>query len=365
VGEVDKGMIEVTVNASGKIVPLIEEIIVSPINSRILEVYRNPGDKLNAGDPILKLDLTFTETEYRQKLDEKEMKLSKMLQSRISAENIVSEMEMQKKVKEMQLKQMETQLQNELYLDSLGASTSDKIRQALLDCEVTKLELQQLTQKIDNQRRNMETDNKVQELELSIFEKSLAQSLQLLNEARILAPQNAVLTFVNNMIGSRVSVGDQIAIISDLSSFKIESEIVDSYADMVVVGAKTTVKISDIEMEGWVANITPSVKNGMINFIVALSNPDNSKLKSGLKADVFVNHGIQANVVRIPFFQSYSGEGEYEIWVINGSQAEKRTVILGDNSYEYIAVKKGLNEGEKVILSDMSSFKKKEKLKIK
>ena len=37
---VDKGTIEVSVSASGKVVPAFEEIINSPINTRIVEVYR-------------------------------------------------------------------------------------------------------------------------------------------------------------------------------------------------------------------------------------------------------------------------------------------------------------------------------------
>ena len=40
---VDKGVIEVSVSASGKVVPAFEEIINSPINSRILEVYKKRG----------------------------------------------------------------------------------------------------------------------------------------------------------------------------------------------------------------------------------------------------------------------------------------------------------------------------------
>lgn len=38
--EVDTGIIEVSVSASGKVVPAFEEIINSPINTRIVEVYR-------------------------------------------------------------------------------------------------------------------------------------------------------------------------------------------------------------------------------------------------------------------------------------------------------------------------------------
>ena len=36
--EVDNGTIEVSVSASGKVVPAFEEIINSPINTRIVEV---------------------------------------------------------------------------------------------------------------------------------------------------------------------------------------------------------------------------------------------------------------------------------------------------------------------------------------
>ena len=42
--EVDTGIIEVSVSASGKVVPAFEEIINSPINTRIVEVYRKGGE---------------------------------------------------------------------------------------------------------------------------------------------------------------------------------------------------------------------------------------------------------------------------------------------------------------------------------
>ena len=61
--KVDRGPIEISVSASGKLMPLQEEIIVTPINTRILEVYKNPGDSVDKGDPLLKLELASVETE--------------------------------------------------------------------------------------------------------------------------------------------------------------------------------------------------------------------------------------------------------------------------------------------------------------
>ncbi len=78
------------------------------------------------------------------------MRKGKLLQSKIGIENKISEMEMQYRVKEMQLRQMKTDLVNEHYLDSIGASTRDKIREKELNFRVASLELEQLKQKIAN-----------------------------------------------------------------------------------------------------------------------------------------------------------------------------------------------------------------------
>jgi len=364
-GVVDRGTIEITVNASGRVIPLTEEIIVSPINSRILEVYKEAGDSVNAGEPILKLELATIETDYKQKLDEKEMKKGKLVQSRITLDNTISELEMQMQVKDMKLKQMGTELKNERYLDSIGASTSDKVRQAALNYEVAKLELQQLKQQITNQKKNADAEIKVQQLDLSIFEKSLAESARLLKDARILSPQKATLTFVNNQIGSQVAAGSQIAIVSDLSHFKVEAEIADSYAEKLSSGAKAIVKIGQLQLTGTVVNITPSVKNGVIQFTVMLKEAGNSRLRSGLKTDVYVSHGIQDDALRIPNSSYYIGPGEYELWVVKEGRADKKKIKLGESSFEYVEVINGLSQGEQVIISDMSQYKNKKTLKIK
>ena len=69
ISTVDKGVIEVSVSASGKVIPAFEEIINSPINSRIVEIYKKGGDSVDIGTPILKLDLQSAETDYNKLLD--------------------------------------------------------------------------------------------------------------------------------------------------------------------------------------------------------------------------------------------------------------------------------------------------------
>lgn len=56
-GTVDRGDIESTIQASGKVVPAFEQIITSPIASRVVEIYGRAGDRVEAGTPLLRLDL--------------------------------------------------------------------------------------------------------------------------------------------------------------------------------------------------------------------------------------------------------------------------------------------------------------------
>lgn len=49
---------------------------------------------------------------------------------------------------------------------------------------------------------------------------------------------------------------------------------------------------------------------------------------------------------------------------MKSSPLVKRKVRLGDSNFEYIEVVDGLREGEEVVVSDMSDFKEKSKLKL-
>ena len=364
ISTVDKGVIEVSVSASGKVIPAFEEIINSPINSRIVEVYKRGGDSVDVGTPILKLDLQSAETEYNKQLDEEQMKSLQLEQQRVTNHNKLSEMEMNLKVSRMELDRKAVELRNERYLDSLGAGTTDKVRQVELDYNVSILKLKEDEQKYKNEQALAEADLKVKELELNILRKSLAETRRTLEDAQIRSPRKAILTYVNNEIGSQIGQGAKVAIVSDLSHFKIEGEIADTYGDRIAAGSKAVIKIGSEKLDGTVSDVTPLSKNGVISFTVQLEEDNHKRLRSGLKTDVYVMNAVKDDVLRIANSSYYVGKGEYELFVVNGNQLLKRKVQLGDSNFEYVEVVSGLQEGEQVIVSDMNAYKDKNKLKI-
>ena len=361
---VDTGTIEVSVSASGKVVPAFEEIINTPIESRIVEVYKKAGDSVDVDTPLLRLDLQSIENDYRKMLDELQMRQYRIEQQHVKNSSALSDMEMQLKVNDMQIDKMEVELRNERYLDSIGAGTTDKVREVELSYNVAKLQQEQSNKKFENDKRVTASELKVQELELEIFRKSLAETRRILDDAQIRSPRKATLTYINNQVGVRVPQGTQVAIISDLSHFRVDGEIADSYGDRIATGNKTVVRIGRDELTGMVSSVTPLSKNGIIQFTVQLDDDDNARLRSGLKTDVYVMNAIKQDVMRIANGPYYSGQGSYELFVMDGSTLVKRKVQLGESNYEHVEVISGLQPNDRVVVSDMSQYRNKSKLKV-
>ena len=360
---VDKGTIEVSVSASGKVVPAFEEIINSPINTRIVEIYKKGGDSVDVGTPILKLDLQSVETDYKKLLDEEQMRSYKLDQLRVNNQTKLNDLSMKIKVSAMQLNRKKVELRNEQYLDSLGSGTTDKVRQAELSYNVAQLEYEQLKQQYDNEKEVLAAEYKVQELDFSIFRKGLAEMKRTLDDAQVRSPRKAILTYINNQIGAQVSQGSQLAVISDLSHFKVEGEIADTYGDRVAAGGKAIVKIGSEKLEGTVSSVTPLSKNGVISFTVQLNEDNNRRLRSGLKTDVYVMNAVKEDVMRITNASYYVGRGEYDLFVCDSDKViVKRKVQLGDSNFEFVEVISGLQPGDQVVVSDMSQYKNKNKL---
>ena len=146
----------------------------------------------------------------------------------------------------------------------------------------------------------------------------------------------------------------------------MDGEIADTYGDRVAAGGKAIVKIGSEKLEGIVSSVTPLSKNGVISFSVQLKEDNNERLRSGLKTDVYVMNAVKEDVLRIANASYYVGRGEYDLFVMTSDdEIVKRKVQLGDSNFEFVEVVSGLNPGDKVVVSDMTNYKNKNKLKVK
>lgn len=363
--QVDRGTIDVSIIATGKVVPAFEEVIISPISAQILEVYAHSGDTVDVGTPLLRLDLQSAQTDYSKALDEQEIRRQQMVQLTTNTETQLSDRRMQLEVEEMKIGQLEAQLRNEQYLDSLGSGTKDRVHQAEITLRTAQMQLKQLKQQYENEVRVRKADLRMKQLQDGIADKGLDETRRTLDGANIRSPRKATLTYISNEIGSIVGSGSKVAVISDLTHFKVDCSIADTYSDRVMAGGRVLVKIGKERLFGTINTVTPLSQDGVITFTVLMDNPSHPKLRSGLKAEVFVITSIKEDVLRIRNGSYYTGAGNYTLFIYKDEHTlVPRTIQLGDCNYDYVEVISGLEEGDSVVVSDMQRYKGKEKIRI-
>ena len=362
----EKATLESSVSATGKIVPLYEQTIVSPVATRILEVYCDEGDSVMSGQSLLRLDLESAETERRRLTDEVSMKNIELQQTALNNETYLTDLEMKIKAKEMAVSHLKAEVANEKRLDSIGSGTGDKIRETELAYYTAQLELKQLKTQLINEKRTHAAIYKSKQLEESISQRNLQEMERTLDDAKVKSPKSGTVTYLNKTLGTSIGAGERLAVVSDLSHFKISAEIPEGNAGKISVGSAVKIRFNRNTLEGHVSNISPQSQNGIVEFNILLNNDSDKRLRSGLKTELNVIYDVHDDIVRIPNGQFFQGPGNYSLFIkVSPDKLERRSVTLGDSNFDYVEVISGINPGEEVVITDMAEYKSKKVLSLK
>ena len=112
-----------------------------------MNVLKKAGDKVSIGDPILELDLESFSAEVMEQNEELQLKRLKLEKFKVATISGLNEPQLQINIDSMKLQRMAVQLINEKYLDSIGASTSDKVKQIELDYKIQMMQFKQFKEK--------------------------------------------------------------------------------------------------------------------------------------------------------------------------------------------------------------------------
>lgn len=125
----------------------------------------------------------------RKLADEMRMKQVELDRHDASSNTSLSDIDMQIKVKEMEVDRLKAELSNERYLDSLGSGTGERVREVELAYHTGRLALDQLRQQLAGERRIASADKRMKELEISIVDNNIREMERTLDDARVKAPR--------------------------------------------------------------------------------------------------------------------------------------------------------------------------------
>jgi HlyD family secretion protein len=157
-----------------------------------------------------------------------------------------------------------------------------------------------------------------------------------------------------------------IARVADPTRLKAEVRVAETQARDIQIGQPAAIDTRNGVVDGRVSRIDPSVQNGTVTVDVTLTGD----LPRGARPDLSIDGTIELerlpNVVfvgRPAFGQEKSKVGMFKLDA-KGAYADRVPVQLGRSSVNTIEIVKGLNTGDKVILSDMSQWDEHERIRL-
>lgn len=351
-----EGPLEVTVTASGTVVPMYEEVISSPIASKVVRILKQPGEPVRRGEPILELDVSGPRLALGNLEEQIALKQNERVTKEIELNRSLIDTRGRQELKRIDREAFQARLDRleRLYEDGLAAD--DEVLEARLDIRRADVELQQLEESVANQQQSMQADLKRIELETAILIKQRDEQQRLLDLATATSQRDGILTYTLDKEGTSVGQGDVLARVADLTRFQVQATLSDVYSQQLAAGQPVRVDVGGETLTGTLATIRPTVEGGALTVIMRLDDPEYAGLRANQRVDAYVITASRERAVQISQGPFVNGSGPQDVFVVRDRRAYRVPVEVGLESYDRVEIVSGLAPGDEVIISDMRSY---------
>jgi HlyD family secretion protein len=355
---VKRGSIVRQVRGPGTLVPEDTRWLPATTDGRVERILLRPGAQVEADSVILELS--------NPQVEQEAIDARLALQSTLAA-----------------LDNLRAQLQSELLnQQAAAAALESEAQQARLEYDanealakqklVSQLILRQSQLKSDTLQRRVEIEGKRLAAAEAGMEARIRVQQATVDQARAISELRderlsllkvrpgfaGVLQQVPVEVGQRVAPGQNLARVADPERLKAELKVPETQAKDVEVGLSAEIDTRFGVVTGTVSRKDPAATNGTVTVDVSLTGA----LPRGAVPDLSVDGTVQLErlenvlyVGRPSLGQEDSTVGIFRVTTEAGDAARVQ-VKLGRSSVNSIEVVSGLNEGDRVVLSDMSAW---------
>jgi HlyD family secretion protein len=353
---VTRGDIEATIQASGIVMPEVEQVVSSPVEARVLRVHRRAGDPVRVGDELLTLDTSAARLDLAR-LDEKiAQKESENARLRLQIEESLDALRAELEQKKLDAEMLTLKAQQTAELRAQGLVSG---QDALLDATAARkiaIDVAQTEQKIARAVRSGEAQIAAASLDTSILRKERAESARQLDLAMMRADRAGIVTAIVQEEGTTIRRGDVLARIADLSSFRIVATLSDLYVPRIAPGMPVRVRVDDrTVVDGTLVSIDPRIENGVARIQIALEPSAHARLRNNLRVDAYVVTSRKSGVPAVRRGALAQAASE-EVFVVRGKRLVRVPVRWGATGEDKVEVAGGLAEGDEIVISNMSDY---------
>mgnify|MGYP002629011306 CR=1 FL=1 len=364
-GTVVRGPLVREVKGSGTLVPEDIRWITSTTQGRVERIVLQPGSIvtpdsviLQLSNPDLQQQVTAAELGWRSAeaalLNRKAQLSTERLQLETGVANAKSDLE-----------QQELQYAADLELSKIGLFAALQLKQS--EARVNRAK-NNLTLEENRLAMNLEVAGSQiapQESDVTRLRADFELRKRNLSDLSVKAGMTGVLQVVPVEVGQQVGGGTNLARVADPSSLKAQIRVSETQTRDVRVGQTAVIDTRNGKVKGIVARIDPAAQNGTVGVDVTLLGA----LPQGARPDLSVDGTIELerldNVLKVQRPSFSQENATIQLYRLGADGEAVRTrVTLGLSSVAEVVVVEGLNEGDEVILSDMSAYEAFDRVRI-
>jgi HlyD family secretion protein len=367
-GTVKRGDLVREVHGAGTLVPENIRWIPATTSGRVEELVLRPGAIVKPGtvililsNPDLESQAKTAELQWRSSQATLENAKANLKSNRVTQEAAVADAQSQLAVNQATL-----DANKQLQAQGLVADLTVKQLQASVDQAKSKLDASKKS--LDIAIENEKSSIAPQEAAVDQQKASFDQYQRQLGDLQVKSMMSGVLQVIPVEVGQQVAQGANLARVADPSVLKAEVRISETQTKDLALGQPADIDTRNGHVKGHVTRIDPSSTNGTVGVDVGLDEA----LPPGARPDLSVDGVIQleklVNVLQVerPAF----GQEDQQVSLFKlipagapilagqeaGHEAVQTPIKLGKASVQFIQVLEGLQEGDRVVLSDMSQY---------
>ncbi len=345
----------------GQVEPLSAVVLDAVEGGRVEEVLAEAGQKVTAGQPLirlsepsLELEAIARETQIIEQINNQRSLELNFEQTKTNDAKAVVDAE-------YNIMRLSRQVARRQPLAAQGFAS-----QEMLDQSADELAYQQRLRKIaaDALERDTAVIRRSQDLidqTAARLSANLAAAKGQLDALTIWAPADGLLTSLDAHVGEEKSRGQHIGQIDRDSGFKVTMKVDEFYLSRVKPGQHVA---STIDGDLLVTKVYPQVKEGMFAIDLVWRGAAPVGLRRGQTIQGKLELGDDASAVVLPAGAFLEASGGAWVFVLDraGTSAVRRPVKLGRRTTEAVEVLSGLVPGDRVVTSDYTGLERIDRL---
>ncbi|MQA23762.1 efflux RND transporter periplasmic adaptor subunit [Rugamonas rivuli] len=364
IAQVRTGNIANTINASGIVIPVHEELVSSPIQTHVAKVHAKLGQQVKAGELLLELDnrtIVLAIDGLREQVAQQENRiLALTLEMDQKRKQLLSSIELL----ELDLQATRVKLGRYQTLRKAGGVSAEDLLTAELNVQRNEIQLRQQHEQIEDSKRVTSSGIEGARLQKNILQKQLQQQQELLAQTQVRAPFAGMLTWLLADEGASLATGQLVAKVSELSNYKVEASLSDFHARSLNAGQPVRVEQGNVRLDGVVQTILPEIQNGSVKLLVTLDQPNHAMLRNKLRVEVNIVTEQKKNTLLADYGPAFNGRGPQDIFVVRDGVARKTTLNIGASDGKAVEILSGVRAGDRLIISDTSRYKDRDSIRV-